>query len=134
MCIRDRETVCTARKTIRIAGDDYPAELVKSKFMKLNSSHVEFVLDCMRAVSYTHLDVSKRQGHEVHALPGTALKAAGVFIGNIDLVIAAALRIVGIFRQNAHHRIGHAADGQALAQSVSPECLQGQVGADHRCV
>jgi type IV secretion system protein VirD4 len=30
------ETVCTARKTIRIAGDDYPAELVKSKFMKLN--------------------------------------------------------------------------------------------------
>ena len=42
------ETVCTARKTIRIAGDDYPAELVKSKFMKLNSRHVEFVLDCMR--------------------------------------------------------------------------------------
>ena len=42
------ETVCTARKTIRIAGDDYPAELVKSKFMKLNSSHIEFILDCMR--------------------------------------------------------------------------------------
>ena len=31
-----------------IAGDDYPAELVKSKFLKLNSSHIEFVLDCMR--------------------------------------------------------------------------------------
>ena len=42
------ETVCTARKTLRIAGDDYPAELVKSKFMKLTSSHIEFVLDCMR--------------------------------------------------------------------------------------
>ena len=42
------ETVCTARKTIRIAGDDYPAELVKSKFLKLNSSHIEFVLDCMQ--------------------------------------------------------------------------------------
>ena len=42
------EAVCTARKTIRIAGDDYPAELVKSKFLKLNSSHIEFVLDCMR--------------------------------------------------------------------------------------
>ena len=42
------ETVCTARKTIRIAGDDYPAELVKSKFMKLDSSHLEFVLDCMK--------------------------------------------------------------------------------------
>lgn len=42
------ETVCTARKTLRIAGDDYPAELVKSKFMKLNSNHIEFVVDCMR--------------------------------------------------------------------------------------
>ena len=42
------ETVCTRRKTIRIAGDDYPAELVKAKFMKLNSSHIEFVFDCMR--------------------------------------------------------------------------------------
>ncbi len=42
------ETICTARKSIRIAGDDYPAELVKSKFLKLNSSHIEFVLDCMR--------------------------------------------------------------------------------------
>ena len=33
------ETVCTARKRVRIAGDDYPAELVKSKFMKLDSDH-----------------------------------------------------------------------------------------------
>ena len=32
------ETVCTSRKTIRVAGDDYPAELVKSKYMKLNGS------------------------------------------------------------------------------------------------
>lgn len=42
------ETVCTRRKMIRIAGDDYPAELVKSKFMKLDSGHIHFVLDCMR--------------------------------------------------------------------------------------
>ena len=42
------ETVCTKRRTIRIAGDDYPAELVKSKFMKLDSEHIRFVLDCMR--------------------------------------------------------------------------------------
>ena len=41
------ETGCSARKTIRIAGDDYPAELVKSKFMKLDSSHIEFVFDCL---------------------------------------------------------------------------------------
>ena len=55
------ETVCSARKTIRIAGDDYPAELVKAKFLKLDSHHIEFVMDCLRAVSYTHLDVYKSQ-------------------------------------------------------------------------
>lgn len=42
------ETVCSARKTIRVAGDDYPAELVKSKLMKLDSGHIEFVFDCLR--------------------------------------------------------------------------------------
>ena len=42
------ETVCTARKSIRVSGDDYPAELVKAKFLKLDSSHLEFVLDCMK--------------------------------------------------------------------------------------
>lgn len=42
------ETVCTSRKTIRVAGDDYPAELVKSKYMKLNGEHIRFVLDCLR--------------------------------------------------------------------------------------
>jgi hypothetical protein len=41
------ETVCTSRKTIRIAGDDYPAELVKAKFLRLNSTHIEFVLECL---------------------------------------------------------------------------------------
>lgn len=42
------DTVCTARKTIRIAGDDFPAEVVKSRFLKLDSSHVQYVMDCMK--------------------------------------------------------------------------------------
>jgi len=41
------ETICTRRKTIRVAGDDYPAELVKAKMMKLDSEHIRFVLDCL---------------------------------------------------------------------------------------
>lgn len=41
------DTVCSARKTIRIAGDDFPAEAVKSRFMKLDSSHIEYVLSSM---------------------------------------------------------------------------------------
>ena len=42
------DTVCSNREMIRVAGDDYPAELVKSKFMKLDGEHIRFVLDCMR--------------------------------------------------------------------------------------
>ena len=42
------DTVCSASKVIRIAGDDYPAEVVKSRFMKLDSSHVQYVMDCMK--------------------------------------------------------------------------------------
>ena len=42
------DTVCSNREMIRIAGDDYPAEVVKSRFLKINSSHIEYVLDRMR--------------------------------------------------------------------------------------
>lgn len=42
------EVVCVSRKTIKIGGEEYPYELVKSKFLKLTSSHLEYVLGCMR--------------------------------------------------------------------------------------
>ena len=42
------DTVCSNREMIRIAGDDYPAEVVKSRFLKIDSSHIEYVLDRMR--------------------------------------------------------------------------------------
>ena len=42
------DTVCSRKETIHIAGDDYPAEVVKSRFLKLNSSYIEYVLDRMR--------------------------------------------------------------------------------------
>ena len=41
------EILCSRRKTIRIAGDDYPADLVKERLLKLNSEHMRYVLDCM---------------------------------------------------------------------------------------
>ncbi len=37
------DVVCVKRKTVRIGGEDYPYELVKSRFLKLNHSHVEYV-------------------------------------------------------------------------------------------
>ena len=41
------DTVCSARQTIRIAGDDFPAAVVKSRLLKLDSEHIRYVLDCM---------------------------------------------------------------------------------------
>ena len=42
------EIVCVKRKTVKVNGEDYPYELVKSKFLKLNSSHLEYVIGCMK--------------------------------------------------------------------------------------
>ena len=42
------EVVCVNHKTVRIAGKDYPYELVKSRFLKLNGSHLEYVIGCMQ--------------------------------------------------------------------------------------
>ena len=42
------DTVCSNREMIRIAGDDYPAEVVKSRLLKIDSSHIEYVLERMR--------------------------------------------------------------------------------------
>ena len=43
-----QETVCSTRSRIRIAGNDYPAEVVRSKLLKLNSEHIRFVMDCLK--------------------------------------------------------------------------------------
>ena len=41
------ETVCARRRTTRIAGADFPHEVVRSRFLKLDSSHIEFVMECL---------------------------------------------------------------------------------------
>lgn len=41
------ETLCSTKPTINIAGDDYPAQLVKDKMLKINSSHIEYVFDSL---------------------------------------------------------------------------------------
>ena len=42
------ETVCAKRKTTRIAGSDFPHEVVRSRFLKLDSEHIRFVMDGMQ--------------------------------------------------------------------------------------
>ena len=42
------DVVCTTKSTVRISGDDKPAEVVKSQFLKLDSEHIRFVMDGLK--------------------------------------------------------------------------------------
>ena len=59
------EAVCVKRATIRIAGEDYPYELVKSKFLKLNSGHLEYVIARMHD---TYTKITNIKAYMVTAL------------------------------------------------------------------
>ena len=41
------ETVCTTRHTVRVAGNNFPTEVVKGRLMKLTAEHIRFVLGCL---------------------------------------------------------------------------------------
>ena len=43
-----QETVCSTRSRIRVAGNDYPTEVVRSKLLKLNGEYIRFVMDCLK--------------------------------------------------------------------------------------
>ncbi len=42
------EAVCSRRKTLRVAGNDFPQAVVKSRLLKLESEHIRFVFDCLK--------------------------------------------------------------------------------------
>lgn len=42
------DVVCVERRTVRIGREDYPYALVKAKFLKLNESHLGYVMECMK--------------------------------------------------------------------------------------
>ena len=62
------DTVCSHRETIRIAGDDYPAEVVKSRFLKLDSSHIMRGRASPGAQGIPHQKPKSYQLQEVHEI------------------------------------------------------------------
>ena len=89
------DTVCSARKTIRVAGDDYPAEVVKSRFMKLDSSHVQYVMDCMkdnttyvRNIKKYLLEAQKNKSPKIHRGKQTLKQLAGQNAGLANIEIS----------------------------------------------
>ena len=41
------DVVCSAKKYVRVNGEYLPHEVVKSRFLKLNSEHIDYVLDSL---------------------------------------------------------------------------------------
>ena len=41
------ETLCSRKKTIVVAGDEYPAQLVRDKLLKLTPMHIDYAFECM---------------------------------------------------------------------------------------
>ena len=42
------EAVCSKKKNVRVAGNDFPQAVVKSRLLKLDQEHIRFVFDCLR--------------------------------------------------------------------------------------
>ena len=42
------EAVCSKKETIRVAGNEFPQAVVKSRLLKLDGQHIRFVFDCLR--------------------------------------------------------------------------------------
>lgn len=42
------ETLCSTKDTINVSGDDYPAQLVKEKLLRINSLHIDYVFECLK--------------------------------------------------------------------------------------
>ena len=72
------ETVCSPRKTLPIAGDDYPAGLVKSQFLRLKSRHIEFVMDEPQAAARLEAKLVKLESAQ------ETMKAVNAFFRKIN--------------------------------------------------
>lgn len=49
------ETLCSTKPTICVSGDDYPASLVKEKLLRLTSTHMDYVFECLdKNTTYVH--------------------------------------------------------------------------------
>ena len=85
------DTVCSNREIVRVAGDDYPAEVVRSRFLKLNASHIEITDQNIRAFSST----AKKYGLDFALKKDTSEELPrylGFFKGRDADVITAAFR------------------------------------------
>lgn len=65
------DTVCTKREYIRIASDDRPKDVVKSRFMKLDSGHIQYVMDCLKENTTDVRNIKQYLLAALYNAPGT---------------------------------------------------------------
>lgn len=65
------ETVCSKKETTTIASNTYPTEVVKSKFLKINSEHIEYILECMSKNTTQVRDIKKYMLATIFNAPNT---------------------------------------------------------------
>ena len=65
------EVVCVKHRTVRIGGDESPYELVKAKYLKLNSSHLNYVIDCMKNTTTKIANIKAYMVTKLYNAPNT---------------------------------------------------------------
>lgn len=65
------EIVCVKRKTVQIAGEQYPYELVKSRFLKIDTTHVDYVMECMKKTTTKISNIKAYMLTALYNAPGT---------------------------------------------------------------
>ena len=68
------DVVCSKRETVRVNGEDLPMEIVKNRFLKLDYSHIDYVLTALRK--------NTSEVRNIRAYLVTALYNAPATIGN----------------------------------------------------
>lgn len=65
------EIVCMRHDTVRIGGEAYPYEMVRERFLKLNSSHLQYVIDCMQKTTVKITNVKAYMTTALFSAPST---------------------------------------------------------------
>lgn len=65
------EIVCIKHEAVRIGGEVYPYELVKERFLMLNSSHLQYVIDCMQSTTVKITNVKAYMITALYNAPST---------------------------------------------------------------
>ena len=65
------DTVCTRREYIRVASDDKPRDVVKSRFMKLDSGHIQYVMECLKENTTDVRNIKQYLLAALYNAPGT---------------------------------------------------------------